>query len=245
MILPEIAGSAFAGVASWCVDANGTRSARILEAFIDVTTVDERIAAETDGAEAFDASIDLSTLGAGTALRLCARTFRLGSAYLVRISNRSGITNAFVRYDAVATVSILTASRFTRWIVDCWRSEFDKLFDFQFRNIFINKKKLTWHAEIVRISNEIRFANTFSGGWFAGGANATNNTLTTMLTPATDAHLTFRAWMNRRTLVGDANAAREWIAQQTGRTFARWSVARHNTNRILAAIVIVAFWKIK
>lgn len=62
-----------------------------------------------------------------------------------------------------------------------------------------------------------------------------------MLTPATDAHLTVRAWMNRRTLIGDANAAGEWIAQQTGRTLARWSVARHNTNRILAAIVIVAF----
>lgn len=97
MILPEIAGSAFAGVAAWCIDANGTRTARILEAFIDVTAVDERIATETDGTYALDASIDLATLGAGTALRLCARIFRLSSAYLVRISNRSGIANALVR----------------------------------------------------------------------------------------------------------------------------------------------------
>lgn len=64
-----------------------------------------------------------------------------------------------------------------------------------------------------------------------------------MLASAADTHLTRRAWMDGRTLIGDANAAGEWIAEQPRRAFARWAVARHNTNGILSAIVIVAFCK--
>lgn len=117
--IAQIGRSALAVVTARCIDADGIRSAWILETFVNVTATNERIAGEADGTDALDASIDLSTLGTRTALRLSARIFRLNTTNFVRIPNRSRITNALVRYDAVTTMSIFTTSGLTRWIVDC------------------------------------------------------------------------------------------------------------------------------
>lgn len=103
---------AFAIVTAWCVDAHRIRAARILETFIDVTATDEGIAGETDGTHTFDASIDLSTLGTGSALRLGARVLCLCATNFVWIAQSARIADALVRYDAVATMCIFTASRF-------------------------------------------------------------------------------------------------------------------------------------
>lgn len=117
--IAQIGRTALAVVTARCIDADGIRSARTLEAFVNVVAADERVAGEPDGADALDASADLSTFGTSAALRLSARIFRLSTANFVRISNRSGVANALVRYDAVATMRILTAPGLTRWIVDC------------------------------------------------------------------------------------------------------------------------------
>lgn len=115
----ETGWRALAIVAARRVDAHRIRAARIFEAFVNVAARDEWVAGETDGTHAFDATADLSTLGAHAALRLGARALRLCAANFIRISQCSRIADALIRHDAVTAMGILTASRLARWHFDC------------------------------------------------------------------------------------------------------------------------------
>lgn len=102
---------------------------------------------------------------------------------------------------------------------------------------------LTWHTEKIRISNEVRVADTFVRRWIARGTHATDHPLAAAFASSTYADTWLRAGNIRRTDVRLALSTRERIAHETFDALASWSAVAHDALRSRAADEAIAFYE--
>ena len=104
-----------------------------------------------------------------------------------------------------------------------------------------SRETLTWHANQLRIADEVRLANAFPAGSVAGGSDATDYPVALVLAASVNANLRIGTRSAGGALVRGAGTARERVSHLSRRTFAGRSGVGYNAHRSLATHVPFAF----